>query len=167
MNGGTPGNRLTDRSGTYTTEIVREEEFDGRPVYVIRSGKNEDYYAKDVLGIFASKSGGKVVFKRSDPRQNFLWPLEIGKEWTNSYLLENVQNKTSETLHYKMFVATMEEIMVPAGTFLTYKVEVSLSRTGKLFAEYWYSPNVKAAIKEKEYLQNGLREVELLSFRAD
>jgi hypothetical protein len=155
------------RSGTYTNEMVREEEFDGRPAYVVRSGKNEDYYAKDVVGLFARKAAGRVVFKRSEPRQNFLWPLEIGKEWTNSYSLENIQNNTSEMFNYRMVVAKAEEIMVPAGTFETFKVEVFTPRTGKLFGEYWYSPTVKAVIKEKEYRQNGIREVELLGFKAD
>jgi hypothetical protein len=166
MNGVMPGKKAAVR-GTYTNEMVREEEFDGRPAYVVRSGKNEDYYAKDVVGLFARKAAGRVVFKRSEPRQNFLWPLEIGKEWTNSYSLENIQNNTSEMFNYRMVVAKAEEIMVPAGTFETFKVEVFTPRTGKLFGEYWYSPTVKAVIKEKEYRQNGIREVELLGFKAD
>ena len=107
------------RSGAFTNEIVREEAFEGNPAYVIRNGNNEDYYVKDNLGMVARKSGGKVVFKRSDPRLNFLWPLEIGKEWTNSYLRENVRTKTFETFAYKMTVTKMEELIVPAGTFLT------------------------------------------------
>jgi hypothetical protein len=42
----------------------------------------------------------------------------------------------------------VEEMTVPAGTFQAYKVEVFIPRTGKLFVEYWYSPQVKAAKKK-------------------
>jgi len=159
--------KQADRSGTYTRQVVREETFEGRLAYVVRSGNSDDYYAKDTLGNFARKSAGKVVFKRSEPRQDFLWPLEMRKEWTNSYLRENVQNKTSETFNYKMIVASRENVTVPAGTFEAFKVQVFIPRTGKLFAEYWYSPVVKAPIKEKEFLAGGVREAELLHFKAD
>jgi hypothetical protein len=155
------------RSGTYTTEIIREDFFEGIPSYVAKADNNENYYAKDVLGIIARISGGKLVYKRNNPRQNFLWPLEIGKEWRNSYLRENVQEKSSQTFDYRMVVAGIEEVKVAAGTFETFKVEVYIYHSGKLFAEYWYSPKVKWIIKEREYLQDGLREEELISFKLD
>ena len=159
--------KQNDRSGTYTSEIVREETFEGIPSYVIRSGKNEDFYGKDVLGHIARKTAGQLVFKRSSPRINYLWPLEVGKEWPISYLRENIQEKSSETFNYRMVVAKMENVTVPAGTFETFKVEVYIPYTGKLFAEYWYSPTVKRAVKEREYLDAGLREEELAGFKVD
>jgi len=155
------------RSGTYTSEIIREDLLEGIPAYVIKREKNEDYYAKDVLGMFARMSGGKLVFKRNNPRQNFLWPLEVGKEWRNAYLRENIQEKSSETFDYRMVVAQIEEVTVPAGTFEAFKVEVYIHRSGNLFAEYWYSPQVKWLVMEREHLRDGLREVELISFKAD
>lgn len=61
----------------------------------------------------------------------------------------------------------METVTVPAGTFETFKVEVYIQGTGKLFAEYWYSPTVKRAVKEREFLDAGVREEELVSFKVD
>lgn len=107
--------------------IVREEDFEGKSAFVVRNGNNEDYYAKETLGMFARKTAGKVVFKRSDSRVNFLWPLEQGKEWTSAYIRENVQIKTSESFSYKMVVAGRESVTVPAGTFDTFKVQVFIS----------------------------------------
>ena len=155
------------RSGTYTSEIVREEIFEGVPSYVIRNEKNEDYYAKDVLGLIARKTGGQLVFKRSSARVNYSWPLQVGKEWTDSYLRENIRERSSQTFNYRMVVPKMEDVTVPAGTFETFKVEVYIPRTGKLFAEYWYSARVKSAVKEREFLDDGLREAELIAFKAD
>ncbi|MBI4488828.1 MAG: hypothetical protein HY694_07050 [Deltaproteobacteria bacterium] len=155
------------RSGTYTNEVIREDLFEGVPSYVVRSGKNENYYARNVLGIFARMSGGKLIFKRDKPRQNLSWPLEVGKEWRNSYLRENIQEKSSQTFDYRMVVAKIEEVKVPAGTFEAFKVEVYVYHSGNLFAEYWYSPKVKWLVKERESLQDGLRETELMSFKVD
>lgn len=156
-----------DRSGTFTSEIIREEAFEGIPSFVVRNEKNEDYYAKDVLGMHARKTAGQLVFKRSSARVNYSWPLEVGKEWSDSYLRENIQERSSQTFNYRMVVPKMEEVTVPAGTFETFKVEVYIPRTGKLFAEYWYSPRVKKAVKEREFLDDGLREAELIGFKAD
>jgi len=155
------------RSGNYVSEIVREEIFEGIPSYVIRSEKNEDYYPKYVLGLIARKTGGQLIFKRSSPRANYSWPLEVGKEWTDTYLRENIQERSSQTFNYKMVVPKTENITVPAGTFETFKVEVYIPRTGKLFAEYWYAPKAKRAVKEREFLDDGLREAELIGFKAD
>jgi hypothetical protein len=141
--------------------------FEGIPSYVLRSEKNENYFAKDFLGMFARMSGGKVIYKRSAPRQNFSWPLEVGKEWRNYYLRENIQEKSSQTFDYRMVVTKIEEVKVPAGTFEAFKVEVYVSYSGNLFAEYWFSPKVKRAIKEREFLNEGLREVELVSYKVD
>jgi hypothetical protein len=155
------------RSGTYTNEVIREDIFEGIPAFVVRSGKNEDFYAKDVLGMFARTTGGKVIFKRDKPRQNLSWPLEVGKEWRNSYLRENIQEKSSQTFDYRMVAAKIEEVKVPAGTFEAFKVEVYVYHSGNLYAEYWYSPKVKWLVKEREYLRDGLREEELMSFKVD
>ena len=159
--------KQNDRSGRYTSEIVREDMFEGIPSYVTRNGKNESYYAKDVLGVVARKTDGQLEYKRSSPRLNYLWPLELGKEWTNSYLRENIKERSSQTFNYRMVVPKMEEVTVPAGTFETFKVEVYIPHTGKLFAEYWYSPKIKRAVKEREFLDDGLREEELIGFKAD
>jgi hypothetical protein len=61
----------------------------------------------------------------------------------------------------------IEQVTVPAGTFETFKVEVYTSRTGNLYAEYWYAPKAMRAVKEREYLSDGLREAELVSYKAE
>jgi len=155
------------RSGKYVSEIIREEPFEGTPSYVIRNEKNEDFYPKDALGLIARTTAGRLVFKRSSPFAQYSWPLEVGKESTISYLRENVPEKSSETFAYRTVVTKIEQVTVPAGTFETFKVEVYFSRTGNLYAEYWYAPKVKRAVKEREYLNDGLREAELVSYKAE
>ncbi len=155
------------KKGTYTRRVVREEIFDGHPSYVLKSGKNEYFFTKDILGNIAKMSKGKLVYKRDAPRQNFAWPLEVGRQWKNSYNKEYITEERSQTHDYRMVVAKLEEVRVAAGTFKCFKTEVYISYTGDLFAEYWYSPEVKHIVKYTLYTRDGPREGELISFNAD
>lgn len=153
--------------GTLTSEIIREEAFEGIPSYVVRTGKNEYYYVKDVLGAIARISGGRLVFKRDAPYQVLSWPLEVGKEWRNSFLQENIQEKSSQTFEYRMVVSGIEEVKVPAGLFEVLKIEVYSVHSGNLLNEYWYSPQVKWFVKTRAYLTAGLRDEALISFKVE
>jgi clan AA aspartic protease (TIGR02281 family) len=159
--------RQPGTSGTFTREIVREDAFEGVPSYVVMAGKNEYFHTRDTLGELAVRSGGKVTFRSDLPYQYFSWPLEIGKEWRSTFSRENPEEKSSQTLDYRMWVAGIEEIKVPAGTFETYRIQVFQFHTGNLLVEYWYSPAVKWFVKLRRYLIAGVREEELLSFKVD
>lgn len=154
-------------SGTLTHAIIRENTYEGVPVWVIRAGRNENSYAKNVLGLLATMSGGKLITKRNTPYQFFSWPLEVGKEWSNAYVLERVEEKSSQTVDLRMVVANLEEIKVPAGTFEAFKIEAHNNFTGTLHSENWYSPKVKWFVKSKTYLTNGVREEDLVSFKVE
>lgn len=155
------------RSGTLTRVLIREDTFEGVPSYVARVGKAENYYTKDVLGLLATMSGGKVTLKRNAPFQSLSWPLEVGKEWRNSFTLERLEEKSSQTFDNRMVVSKVEEIAVPAGTFEAFKIEWYGSYTGNLVGEYWYSPKVKWFVKERIYHADGVREEELISYKVD
>ena len=153
--------------GTFTQELIGEDNLESMPVWVIRSGKNENLFDKNMLGLIGVRSGEKWVSKRSAPFQLLSWPLETGKEWKINYVLEQVQEKSSRTIDARIVVANVEEITLSAGTFETFKIEVYDNYAGKLSSEHWYSPKVKWFVKNKTYLANGVREEELLSFKSD
>jgi hypothetical protein len=154
-------------SGILTREIIREDTFEGVLCYVIRIGKNQNFYPKDTLGLLATMSGGKLTFKRNAPLQRVSWPLEVGKEWKNSFTLESLEEKSSRTYDFRFVVSKIEEVTVPAGTFEAFKIENYGVYTGNLVAEYWYSPKVKWFIKERLYPEKGVLERELISFKVD
>ena len=156
-----------DKSGTYTEEVNREDTFEGIPCYVIKRGRREYYYTKDVLGYIARIRKGKLDSKRTPPLQVLSWPLEVGKKWGNPYLLERPKKKTSKTVDRWLVVAKVEEVRVPAGTFKAFKIERYTSHSGKLRTEYWYSPKVKWFVKIRRYRRDGIRETELLNYKAD
>ena len=155
------------RSGIYTEKVIREDTFEDVPSYVTKRGRREYFYTKDVLGEIGRMSRGRVDTKRTPPRQLLSWPLEVGKEWENPYLLERPRGEWSNTVDKRLVVSKVEEVKVPAGTFNAFKIERYDSYSGELTAEYWYSPKVKWFVKRRSYRRNGLREWELISFNID
>ena len=154
-------------SGTFTQEIIREDMFEGVPSYVRRTGKNETFYSKDILSELATMSSGRLASKYSPPYQVFSWPLEVGKEWRNTYTIENVEKKSSQNFDFRMVVSGVEQITVPAGSFEALKIEVYRVSGGNLLLERWYSSKAKWMVKSRTYLQAGVREEELMSFKVD
>ena len=153
--------------GTFTQEILGEEVFEDTPVWVMRIGKNENLYDKNGLGLLAVRSGEKLISKRDAPYQLLPWPLEVGKESKINYVVERIQEKSSQSIDARIAVANFEEIKVPAGSFEVFRIEAYDNYTGKLFSEHWYSIKVKWFVKNKTYLANGTREEELLSYKTE
>jgi hypothetical protein len=119
------------------------------------------------LGLLATLSGGKPISRRSASHDILSWPLEPGKEWNNTYILERPEEKSSQKFDLRMIVASVEEIKVPAGTFEAFKTEVYSNFNGKLLSEHWYSPKVRWLVRSKTYLIGGVREEELISYKID
>jgi hypothetical protein len=148
-------------------EIVREESFEGVPAFVVKRGASEDFYTKDVLGLLGTMSGGRVTVKRSTPFQALAWPMEVGKEWTNSYVVQRADEKASESQENRVVVSKVERVTVAAGSFDAFKTEIYNARTGTLLNEYWYAPAVKWFVKSRVYNREGMREEQLSSFKLD
>jgi hypothetical protein len=66
-----------------------------------------------------------------------------------------------------MVATGVEQLTLPAGSFEALKIEVYLISGGNLLVEYWYFPKAKWMVKSRTYLQAGVREEELVSFKVD
>jgi hypothetical protein len=153
--------------GRSTNEVVREEIFDGVPAYILRLGANDYIHTKDTLALSATLSGGKTITKNSPPLLWLSWPLAASKEWRNTSVVENLEQKSSQRMDVETVVAGVEEILVPAGRFEAYRIETYNFHTGELMFEQWYAPRVKWVVKSKDYRQEGVIEQELQSFKID
>ncbi len=154
-------------NGTLAKEIIREEPFAGVPSFVLKRGKSEDFYTKDVLGLLGTMSGGRITVKRTAPFQALSWPLEVGKEWSNSYIVERLEEKSSESFEHRVVVTKLEQVEVSAGMFDAFKIEIYNARTGTLLNDYWYAPEVMWFVKSRVYNREDVREEELQSFKVD
>ena len=153
--------------GTFLNEVVREEISDGIPTYILRIGRNEYPHTKDMLSVLATLSGGKTISKNNPPLAPLAWPLEVGKQWRNNFVVESAEQKPSQRIDMETVVAGVERVNVPAGAFEAFRIESYAFRTGELISEQWYAPQAKWFVKSKIYRQEGVIEQELVSFTVD
>jgi len=99
-----------------------------------------------------------------------LFPLKVGKEVTRTETttmkieaLGETEIET-ETETYTEIVESVEDVTVPAGTFTCYKV-VEYDEYGIVSSESWYSDEVKANVKEIDYQDGGILELQSYSIR--
>src|SRR5215510_8438066 len=157
------------RKATLLAQINKEDSVRGRPVFLVKFGDGEELYDKDTLGFIATMKNGKLTNYRDEPNRMFEWPLQAAKEWKNTYRLRDFETKKTDVIDRTMVVANLEEITVPAGRFISAKIEAYNNESGRLMAEYWYAPGAKWSVKTINYgAENGFARLrELRSFKVD
>jgi hypothetical protein len=147
-------------------EFVRRDTFVGIPSYVVKNGSAESFYAMDSLALVATKKNGQYTYRVSNIDQVTAWPLRANKEWQNTFTRENDEVGAPRAARLLMRVVGFENINVKAGILRTVKIEAYGYSSGRLFAEYWYSPETKWFAKSRIYDRDfSLLEEELVSFK--
>ena len=148
-------------SGTYIRAITDEESLDGMPHYVMRTGSRSIYWSKSDLSWLMEQVNGEVETQAGPAYRKFVWPMEPGKTWVARYQWAHPgEGKTEERFRRHRVVAT-ESVQVPAGVYQALHVVVTDS-AGKKVNEYWYASEVRWLVKERAYLDHGVRERELI-----
>jgi hypothetical protein len=149
-------------------ELIGKRTFAGIPSYVLQSGPAEEsLYAVDSLGLVATKTLGRYTSRVSNIDQVISWPLKANKQWQNSFTRENSELSATRSVRFLMQAVGSENIAVKAGRLKTIKIEAYGQSSGRLFAEYWYSPEVKWFAKSRIYDRDfALVEEELLDFKS-
>lgn len=99
------------------------------------------------------------------------WPLEIGKKWVFDADWVRPDGVTGNT-RQDVEVVAYEEVVVPAGKFMAYKIEHrgffrnSSGGRGKQMDTYWYAPDAKADVKHVRNDGYNLFARELVSHKA-
>ena len=154
--------------GTLTREkrqVIGETRFQNATYFDVKVGNEDILYTKNTLSQLLSIQEGRITSRRSKPSIVLNWPLEPEKVWRNSYRVEDLKRKINADIDHLMVVAKGEKITVSAGVFDTAKIEAYDSKTGRMVAEYWYSPETKSIVKFRSYVfVDGFREDELLDF---
>lgn len=160
--------RAAGARGSMTKEVVREDEFERVPAYVIKMDEVEGFHTKKTLERIAAMRDGKLVNKRDNPSHDLSWPLVAGKQWKNTFTWEDLVHKSKHKIDFSMVVSNIEKITVPAGNFVAARIEGYDSKSGRLMTEYWYSPTTKWFIKTRAYDTTvPFVEEELTSFKID
>jgi hypothetical protein len=152
-------------AGTYFWSVDRIQMLDGVEHYVIKSGTREIFYRVSDLAHSLERVRGVIVVRETPSRTSYSWPLEVGKNWEQSYRWEAPVDRQTSDAAARWVVEAEETVTVPAGTFHTLKITWRNRNTNALIAEMWYAPEVKQFVKEREVLSGGIRERELVFFK--
>lgn len=97
-----------------------------------------------------------------------VWPLEVGKRWPVDMNFERADGSTGN-LKMDARVVAHEEVEVPAGKFMAFKIEydgfVSVgSFHGRMADTFWYAPEARADVKQVRKLGNANFTRELVAY---
>jgi len=150
---------------TIVNEVVGEEVFRGSPVFVVRSLDEEILYDKEDFTALGARKKGNLVTE-VDKTTGFLsWPLQPRKEWRVTLIEKNLVKNSALQYDQFMVVTGLEKVRLGAGEFEAIKIEAYGAFTGRLRAEYWYSPKIKWIVKTRIYSDTvGATEEELSRF---
>jgi hypothetical protein len=99
-----------------------------------------------------------------------VWPLAVGKRWEFEATWSRPDGVTGSS-EQKVEVTAFEEVTVPAGKFMAYKIEHrgyfrnSNGNTGRQDDTYWYAPDVKADVKFERKSGRPISVTELMSYK--
>ena len=129
-------------SGTKNVEVLEIREINTVSFYLVKVGEVEQFYTKD-LRWAGSMRDGKVQSRMTPPQPWFVWPLEVGRQWTHRGSFEDATGKGAH--NDSSSVVGAEVVEVPAGRFSTLKVvRETDSRDSD---QYWYAPEVRFYVK--------------------
>ena len=147
-----------------TSTLVGRMQHRGREVYMISNavayrdpgspchGADGWLFDVETDGFVACTKNGKILSSNTPYHGRFNWPLEVGKSWRTKYFW------TDKVIHpdwsgpgwQDWTVVAWEEVTVPAGTFMAYKV-VRTKGNWETSTEdvdiQWYAPELQTAIK--------------------
>jgi len=129
-------------SGTKSVEVLEIREINTVSFYLVKVGEVEQFYTKD-LRWAGSMRDGKVQSRMTPPQPWFVWPLEVGRQWTHRGSFEDATGKGAH--NDSSSVVGAEVVEVPAGRFSALKVvRETDSRDSD---QYWYAPEVRFYVK--------------------
>ncbi len=130
--------------GIKESEVLGLQEVRGVQYFVVRMGPVNAYFTMDLHWAWAATAAESRVTSRAiPPLPWFNWPLEIGKRWVYQGVLEDQEGKDRLQDTYR--VVSMEEVTVPAGTFLAFRIVHEAGSS--IVDQYWYAPNVRWYVK--------------------
>ncbi len=87
-------------------------------------------------------SNGSTV--RFSPPLRIQWPLRVGSAWSDMITIENSDGAKIPT-RVTGNVVSYESVTVPAGTFMAFRIVLSLN--GRRFLETWWAPETRTGVR--------------------
>jgi len=158
--------------GQHRQEIIGEEDVGDLDTYVMRSDESTMYIDRS-LNLIQSCKKGAIEYTCSPPRQDYNWPLAVGKTWRAKGKVKTPSSESS--FARRVSVKGYGIVRVPAGEFEAFYIlttatsfvgpELKIGQEPRIL-EVWYAPKVRHHVKRVVYTDKGWHIVELTSFSA-
>jgi hypothetical protein len=102
-----------------------------------------------------------------DPPLGFQWPISVGKSWTTTHSQSIPGMPQKQTLELKVAVEAYEDVVVPAGSFKTFRMKIADNMGAENVV--WYSPDLGIFVKQNQRRTDkhqqgpGTRDIEVVS----
>ena len=160
------------------TTIIEKREIDGREVDVHAQtepsrepggacdGANGRLHDAVTHNWMACMKDGEILGSLSPHNGQYEWPLEVGKSWRSQRTwTDNVNPESSGPGWEEFTVVAWEEVTVPAGTFMAYKVtrtKTSWQSPSDEVSVTWYAPEYGGGVKGMYSFHTGSGLVEVV-----
>ena len=152
---------VNGESSVMTDTLVQKIERDGRTLDVYEQsapvaepggpcdGRTHLVLDAETRNWAGCAADGKFLAEVRPHNGRFAWPLQVGKKWRAEprWVDHVVQPDWSGQYWTDFEVVAYEEVSVPAGTFMAFKVEATASSSGDNYEITWYAPEVGAYVK--------------------
>jgi hypothetical protein len=131
---------------TRTIEVESTRLVSGQPYYYVLKASDTDllnYWTLDLGWAAVVSSDSRVVARIDPPVPWFVWPLDVGRQWSHHGRYED-RNGGHEA-NSRFMVTAREIVEVPAGRFETLKIVREGESTNT--DQYWYAPEVLTYVK--------------------
>jgi len=139
-----------DDKKEWEQRIVGTEDFKNTKIYVVSDGfSKRGYDVKTLQYIVDIDPDWRKTVRMTDDSLHYDFPLYVGKKWERMVSGKDTANMPRDYL-FKYKVVSFENITVPAGTFKTYKIEltkVCFVTKGDIKMYIWFSPEIKREVK--------------------
>jgi Zn-dependent protease with chaperone function len=123
----------------------------GGECFNLISDDSTSRYTADYAWIETKRPDGTWI--RFDPPLRLMqWPLRVGSSWSDSTEVAS-SSGTKQRLQYKGDVVAYEGVHVPAGSFMAFKIVLTLN--GARFRELWWAPETRTPVRSVWYDDRG------------
>jgi Zn-dependent protease with chaperone function len=140
--------RSPNASTVATSRLVSRASCGDGECFVVESDTGSTAVYTPTLALAEIRNANGTWTRFTPALQSLKWPLRVGASWSDSVTMEDSAGR-KQTVPMKADVSSYESVSVPAGTFMAYKVVVSLA--GRPFRHIWYAPETRTVVRSINY----------------
>lgn len=136
-------------SSTATWTVLEDGVYEGRPIHRVTDTRDIRLYDKATGNWVATLRDGQARWVAAPHDGTFSWPLRVGRSWVASIALhDRERGLSSSSIVTFWHVDKYEQVQVPAGVFVAFKLEGSPGINNLTYTTLWYAPELRLIVKQ-------------------